>query len=344
LLDQILAAIDLFLAAETLLGAVVLSVDEQPDEAIGTRGYVGGQPKPEQVKNFKLDNYHRFDQLFNQVVAILRASHELEEDKKLFKWGKLERLQKARNDAQHGAKAPHPSDLPELITTTEKLIGCILELHFSALATTIMVISLTKLISDEVLRQYMEHAEEQLTQGNYKACTLLVRIAFLLGRKKRRFNWWKDEHRIIDDYDTPRRISEHYGCRPLDGQQSRLLDAIVGAVLPMPHLFDNWVLGLDEVDRARLSELTPRLTHQSQGAGVSPSDEVLVVNILDEILSSEEKWKGPHFRHVPSKYDCLWALDYTTDTLIRWQKEQHHGYSAVDSRYLAALPTLKQCH
>lgn len=343
--DQILSAINLFLAIETLMGAVILAGDQQPDRAIGTEGYVGGQPSSEQVSDFRLGDYHKFEQLFNQVVAVLRDSGNLGEDDRLYKWGSLERLQKARNDAQHGAKAPHPSDLPELATIAKEFIERVLGLGYSKWGSSLTEISLANLIEDEVLRQCIEHAEAALAKGQRETCALLARVAFLLGRLKRRYDWWKDRkgHRVIDDFDVSHQISTDWGVRPLDNSETRLLANIMHQVSNLPRLFDNWLLGLDSVDRSRLSELTPRLFHYSEGMiGLPPSDEVIVVALLEDLMSGKEDWTGPHFQTVPSENERLWVLDFTTETLLRWQREQRGRFTAVDPKYSKALAILEK--
>ncbi|NMB63666.1 MAG: hypothetical protein GYA16_02225 [Spirochaetes bacterium] len=342
--DQMLSAINLFLAVETLMGAVVLSVDEQPDEVLGTKGYAGKPPSLEYVRDFNLDSNNTFEQLYNQVVAILRKE-KLGVDERLFKWEKINKVRRARNSAQHKAEAPHPNDLPELIETTYKFIDRILSLHFSCLAASTMAISQAKLLDDSVLRQYIENAEKAMTQEKYKTCALLVRIAFLLGRWKRRFNYWKDdgEQNIKDDYNMALKISRLYRDKFLGSKDSILCDHVIAEVIKLPQLFDNWILGLDAVDRGRLDELTPKLNHyQNEIAYDCPPDEVMIIPILKEEIEGKDKLKDIDFRHVPTKDDCYWLLDYVTDTLLRWQQEERKKYSAVDNEYLAALPILEQ--
>jgi hypothetical protein len=346
--DQMLAVINLFLAVETLMGSVVLAADEQPEKAVGTKGYVGGPPNLELVSRFKMGDYHKFEQLYNQVVAILRScgSGILGQDERLFNWGALERLQKARNDAQHGAKAPHPSDLPELTAIAREFIERVIQLYFPHLGSSLAEISLANLIEDDVLRQFIEHAETTLGQGQFKTCALLVRVAFLLGRLKRRYDWWKDRkgRRVIDDYDVSRQTSRDWGVRPLESNaDTRLLHNIMTETLKLPVLFDNWILGLDKMDRDKLSELTPRLVRYPEGTkGFPPSDEVVLVDLMDNLLSGKDVWPESHFAETPSRDDCLWILDYTIETLLRWQQEQRGRYTAIDPKYLKVLPELEK--
>lgn len=339
--DQMLSVINLFLAVETLMGAVILAHDQQPEEAIG-RYYIGGQPSPTQVSNFKLGDYHKFEQLFNQVVAILRDGSDLGEDERLYKWGSLERLQKARNDAQHGAKAPHPADLPELATIAREFIERILDLKWRI---SLNEVSLANLIKDNVLQQFIKHAETALAKGDRETCALLAWVAFLLGRLKRRYDWWKERkgHTAIDDFDLSQQISRDWGVRPLNDTETRLMANIMGQVLRLPYLFDNWALGLDAVDRSRLLGLTPRLVYYSEEVVDSPpSDEVVVVNLLDELISGKEDWAGPHFQTVPSENECLWVLSFITETLLRWQREERGFLTAVDPQYFRALTILEK--
>jgi hypothetical protein len=347
--DQMLAVINLFLAAETLMGAVILAIAQQPKQAIGTRGYTSGQPKSEQVSKFKLGDYHRFEQLYDQVVAVLRDEGKLGEDEILFKWGSLKRLQKARNNAQHGAIAPHPNHLSELATTAKDFIERVLQLFFPVHSDSLEKISLTELIEDKVLRQYLKSAETALAQERLQTCALLVRIAFLLGRRKRRYDGWRDRggSQAIDDYDVPSKISQAWmdtglcdktGSEPI----ARLLWEIMTETRKLPRLFDNWVLGLDKVDRDRLNETTPRLVFYEEGTvSRPPSDEIVVLHILDGIISGEGNWTGPHFQDIPSANDCLWACDYVTETILRWQQEGRGRFTAVDLKYLDALPKLE---
>ncbi|NIN66194.1 MAG: hypothetical protein GTO63_16170 [Anaerolineae bacterium] len=342
--DQMLAVINLFLAVESLMGAVVLSVDEQPGEAIGTKGYVGRSPSPEQVSGFNLGKYHRFEQLFNQVVAVLRSRKALGVDESLFRWDAVDRLRRARNDAQHAAKAPHPSDLPELAEIADKFIDRVLATHFFACASSLAEISLADLIEDEVLREYLRHAEAALVQGRLKVCALVLRVALLLGRLKRRYDWWRDRGggSVIDDYDASLEITQDWGIRTLNNRDTRLLSGIMRQVFNLPGLFDNWVLGLHSVDRKRLTELTPRLVrHPPEMKRIPPSDEIVVVGLLENLISDKGDWTGPDFRTTPSKNSCLWLFDFTTETMLRWEREQRGRYTAIDLRYLEALPNLE---
>lgn len=344
--DQILSVINLFLAVETLMGAVILAVDQQPDKVIGTRGYSKRQPPTEQqVSNFKMGDFNSFEQLFNQVIAVLRDSGNLDENERLYEWGSLGRLQKARNDAQHGAKAPHPSDLPELVAIAKEFIEHVLGLGFSKWGTLLIEISLASLIEDKVLRQYVEHAETALSKGQCETSALLARMAFLLGRLKRRYDWWKDRkgHGVIDDYDAALAISRDWGVRSLDNDEIRLLSNMMCEVRKLPYLFDNWVLGLDSVDRSRLSELTPRLVHYPEEVtDLPPSDEVVAVALLDNLISGKGDWTGPHFQTVPSKNECLWVLDFTTETLLRWQREQRGRFTGINPKYSKAIAILEK--
>jgi hypothetical protein len=342
--DQMLAVVNLFLAVETLMGAVVLAVEEQPSAAIGTKGYKGGQPSPEQVSGFNVGDPHKFEQLFNQVVAILRSREALGGDQSLFPWDALNRLRIARNDAQHGGKAPHPSDLPELSKIAEQFIDAVLATHFFAFATSLSEVSLADLVEDDVLREYLKHAEAALVRGELKGCALLLRVAFLLGRLKRRYNWWKDRHgnRIHDDYDAGHRISEQLRPRRLRDRDSALLPGIVGQVVKLPPLFDNWVLGLDSVERHRLFELTPRLVqYPADMRNLPASDEMIVVPILDRLVQGREDWTGPGSQTAPSENDSLWLFDFTTETILRWEREQRDQYTPIDLGLLDALPKLE---
>lgn len=342
--DQMLAVINLFLAVETLMRAVVLAVEQQPSEAIGTKGYKGGPPSPEQVSGFNVGDPHKFEQLFNQVVAVLRSRKALRVDQSLFRWDAVDRLRTARNDAQHGAKAPHPSDLPELVSIAEQFVDRVLATHFFARATSLAQISLADLLEDEVLREYLKHAEAALVKGRLEVCALLLRVAFLLARLKRRYDWWKDRKgaRVIDDYDDSLKISQYWGLRRLNDPDTRLLAIIKGQVSRLPRLFDNWLLGLDSFDRDRLDELTPRLVrHPEEIRNLPTSDEMLVVHILDNLIEGKRDWTGPHFQNTPSKNDCLWLFDFTTEGMLRWEREQRGRYTAIDLRLLDPLPKLE---
>jgi hypothetical protein len=292
-----------------------------------------------------MGDYHKLEQLYDQVVAILRSDKTLDQDKRLFEWGSLERLQKARNDAQHGARAPHPSDLIELTAIAREFIDRIVPLKFRHLGSSLAEISLANLIEDEVLRQFMQRAQTMLDQDQRQACALLVRIAFLLGRLKRRYDWWKDRqgHQVIDDYDAAREISREWGVRLLDGSaDARLQHYIMMQVLRLPHLYDNWILGLEATDRDKLFELTPRLVHYPEGtAGSPPSDETAVIALIDNSLTAKEAWSPPPFSQAPSRDDCLWVLDYTIETLLRWQQEQRGSYAPIDPKCLGVLPELE---
>ena len=342
--DQMLAAINLFLAVETLMGAVVLAVDKLPDEAIGCKGYVGRRPSAEQVSGFDLGKYHRVDQLFNEVVAVLRSGKALGVDQPLFRWDAVDRLRTARNDAQHGAKAPHPSDLPELVSIAEQFVDRVLATHFFASASSLAEISLANLIEDAVLREYLRHAEATLAQGELKTCALLLRVGFLVGRLKRRYDWWRDREggSVIDDYDDSLKMTRDWGIRALDNRDTRLLSGIMHQVFKLPGLFDNWVLGLDSVDRNRLTELTPRLVRDPEDMRNLPaSDERIVVGLLENLISGKADWAGPHFLTTPSKNSCLWLFDFTTETMLRWEREQRGRYAAIDLRLLDALSKLE---
>jgi hypothetical protein len=342
--DQMLAVLSLFLAVETLMGAVVLAVDQQPSEAIGTKGYKGGRPSPEQLSGFNVGDPHKFEQLFNQVVAVLRSRTALRDDDPLFRWDALNRLRVAGNDAQHGAKAPHPSDLPQLADIAEQFIGRVLATHFFGATGTLAEISLANLIEDEVLREYVAHAEAALLQGRLKACRLLLRVAFLLGRLKRRHDWWKDRltHRIIDDYDAGHRIFQHWAPDRLPDWEARLLSGIVYEVANLPAVRDNWELGLQLVDRRGLFELTPRLVPYPEDVRKLPaSDEVIVVPLLKGLLQGKEEWTRPGPQAAPSKNDSLWLFDFTTETILRWEREERGRYTPIDHSYLEALPKLE---
>jgi hypothetical protein len=342
--DQMLAVVNLFLAVETLMGAVVLAVDQQPSEAIGTKGYQGGQPSPEQVSGFNVGDPHKFEQLFNQVVAVLRSRAALGEDEPLSPWDALNRLRVARNDAQHGGKAPHPSDLPELAEIAVQFIDRVLATCFFRATYSLAEISLANLIGDEVLREYVAHAEAALLEGRLKACALLLRVAFLLGRLKRRYDSWKDRptHRVIDDYDAGHRISEQLGPGRLRDRDTSLLPGIVGQVVKLPPLYDNWVLGLDSVDRVRLFELTPRLVPYPEEMRKLPaSDEKIVVPLLEGLVQGKEEWTRASPQAAPSKDDSLWLLDFTTQTILRWEREQRGRYTPIDHSYLDALAKLE---
>lgn len=345
--DQLLAAINLFLAVETLMGAVILDVEQQPDQAIGTKGYTSGLPSSEQVSKFKLGDYHKFEQLYDQVVAILRAEKKLGQDDSLFKWPQLQTLQKVRNDAQHGARASHLDDLPGLAKTAKAFIDRVLQLCFSDYGSCVEEISLVALIEDRVLQGYLRSAAQALVKEQIHVCSLLIRVAFLLGRLKRRFDWWRDRpgHRPLDDYDVPARIDDLWratGSYSSSMPEDKLLWEMMTEVRKLPILFENWMLGLEMVDRGRLEQITPLLSiHQDSTAGQPPSDEVVILAILDGLTAGSDDWAGPHFHSVPTKSDCLWACDYVTETVLRWQSEEAGRFTAVDLKYLEALPKLK---
>jgi len=355
--DQMLSILNLFLSVETLLRAVILDMDEQPDTVIGTIGYANGAPSLEQVQSFDLSNKGvTFEQIYNQVVVILRSEGELGKDERLFKWERVKRLQAARNDAQHGAIAPHPDYLPELTQTALDFIECVLKRHFSAFGHSIAEISLADLLGDDVLRQYVKAAENALAQGQHKVSVLLIRVAFLLGRLKRRYDWWRDRKgsKAIDDYDGPgdhiriynyqsRGIADSPMVNPDAKFNQKVLSQlweIMTQARKTPRMFDNWTLGLDKVDRDRLEEVTPRITYYSEKekrVGFPPSDEIIILTILDKLLSNQSDWRGPHFQTEPSMDDCLWACDYVTDFLLRWEREARGRFTAVDTKYLDVL-------
>ena len=349
--DQMLAVINLFLAVETVMRAVVLDVEEQPEQVVGTKGYTSGQPSTELVRDFKIELFHKFEQLYDQVVAICRDKGILGENEQLFKWSALKRLQEARNDAQHGAIAPHPTRFPEFAGTAKDFVERVLQLKFRDYGEALAEISLAGLIEDMVLREFSKSAERALTQRRIPTCSLLVRIAFLLGRLKRDFNWWRDRGggSIIDDYDASSHMSQRWRRTGLtdkttSNHRAGLLYDVMIQAGRLPHLYDNWVLGLDRLDRNRLYELTPRLVHYDEDVTLiaSPSsDEVSVLHFLDKKVLGEEDWSGPYLHKIPSEDDCLWALDYVTETLLRWQGEERGRFAAVDPKYRDAISKLE---
>lgn len=344
--DQILSVLNLFLAVETLMGAVVQERFDQPDEVIGIKGYWDGKPPSiEQVSKFSLGNNNKFSQLYDQVVAILRFDQRLDENGILFRRNLLERLQKARNDAQHGAKAPHPSDLPELAAIAKEFIERVLFLSFSQLGSSLSEVSLSNLIKDEVLRRSIKLAEAAIQNEQYDVSALLARVAFLLGRKKRRYDWWKYRkgQRIIDDFDTSNELSRDWGTRLLDDKETRLLYNIMREVSVLPYLLDNWLLGLDNMDRSRLLEWTPRLMkYPDKMVGLPPSDEVIITTLMDSLVSGDQHWEGANFQNLPDKNQSLWVVDYVTDTLLRWQQEERGRFTAINIQYLDALTKLEK--
>ena len=358
--DQMLSVLNLFLAVETLLRAVILDVDEQPDTVIGTTGYANGAPSVSLVRSFDLSNKGViFEQIYNQVVVILRSEGELEKGERLFKWERVKRLQAARNDAQHGAIAPHPDYLPELTQTALDFIECVLQRHFSAYGHSIAEISLADLVEDEVLRESVKAAEKALAQGQLKVSTLLIRVAFLLGRLKRRYDYWRDRKgsKVIDDYNGPgdhiriynyqsRGIADSPMVNRNADLQRKLLSQMWEVMLQVrkiPRMFDNWTLGIDSVDRGYFEEVTPRFEFYSEKdnvVGFPSPDEVIVLSILDKLLSNQSDWRGPNFQTEPSMDDCLWACDYVTDIILRWEREARGRFTAVDTKYLDVLPKL----
>lgn len=198
-------------------------------------------------------------------------------------------MQKARNDAQHGAKAPHPTDLWELKDITLEVIEKVLKLHFADYACTLVEVSFANLLEDEVLKAYVQYAEKCIAQGDLKTGSTYVRLAFLLGRLKRRFDWWKDrEGQIIDDYDLGRTLSNN----------------------------------------SRYTQSSP------------PSDEIVVLDYVNGLVSLKGVVVSAYFAHEITKEDCLWAIDYTTETLRRWQIEENNRFTPIDPRYLVAIPHL----
>ena len=349
--DQMLAVINLFLAVESVMRAVVLDVEEQPERVVGKKGYANKPPLLEQVRYFKIEDFQNFEQLYNQVVAICRDKGTLGENEQLFKWSALKRLQEARNGAQHGAIAPHPDRLPEFAGTAKDFVERVLQLNFQDYGESLAEISLAGLIEDMVLREFSKSAERALTQRRIRTCSLLVRIAFLLGRLKRDFDWWRDRGggSIIDDYDASSHMSQHWDGTGLSREttsnhEAGLLYDVMIQAGRLPYLYDNWVLGLDRLDRHRLYELTPRLVHYDEGVTLinSPSsDEVSVLHFLDKRVLGEEDWSGPYLHKIPSEDDCLWALDYVTETLLRWQGEERGRLAAVDPKYRDAISKLE---
>lgn len=346
----LIAPIELFLAVETILKSAVLSAEQQPPAPIGRRGYSSGPPSTEQVANFNIEGNRSFNQLFDQVVAILRHSRTLAEDERLVPWDRLRRLQVARNAAQHDATAPNPNDLPQLIGIAKETCNRVISLAFADYGSSIEQVSLSNLLSDPVLRALMQAAERHRTQSHLRHASLLARMAFLLGRLKRRYDYWAADHaqRIIDDYDSAREITFSWDHTGLGLNQTeptaRFLADMMHQVLSLPHLFDNWLLGIDQAARVKLEASTPRLIYYpADFRGTPTSDEKAIVPVLNQILNDISEWQGPWFATDPLAPGVDWALNFVIDTLLRWQSEQPDSSADIDPTY-SKIPDILAPH
>ena len=347
--ELLIAPIELFLAVETVLKSAVLSSDAQPTAPIGRQGYSSGPPSPEQISKFNIETDRSFDHLFDQVLTIFRHIGSLSQDELLVRWDRLRRLQAARNAAQHHATAPNPTDLPDLISIAKETCDRITILAFSSYGSSIEKVSLSPLIGDPVLRELLQDAERSRAASKPRHASLLVRITFLLGRLKRRYDYWEGDRaqRIIDDYDYARVITESWNHTGLgyrtDEPTARFLADVMHQVLSLPHLFDNWVLGLDQADRLKLEASTPRLIYYPPNfRGLPTSDEKHTVPVLNQILNDLPHWQGPSYQHDPQPDEVDWALNFVLDTLLRWESEQTPSAAPVPSAYAAVSHALGQ--
>jgi len=342
--EQLLAVINLFLSIEALLVSIINENKMSISKPLGTMGYISGPPTNEQVAKFRIGDYHKFEQLYNQAVTILRANKVLGIKEKLFEWNQVDRLHKARNDAQHGAKAPHPSDLIDYVNISREFIEKVLQLGYFEAINGLANISFTTLIQDNALKAFLVQAETEYSQSNYKECVFFAYIAFLLGRMKRRYDWWKDRegHEVIDDYDMSAQMNQDYGIRPFDTPDARLLANIIGQTIKLPRLYDNLILGLELVERDRLHEIAPRIVNYPSGTiGQPPSDEVAIEFICNGLISGQGDWTGPTFNEIPSKDDSLWVIDYVSDTLVKWENEERNRYANVNPEIGQLIGTLR---
>lgn len=344
--DRVVATVQTGLAVEILLDAIVREVESQPVLVRGTRGYMGGPPSDEAARKFRADYPHGFAQLYNQAVATLRENERLGENQPLYSIPSLQRLRKHRNSAQHDAIAPTEVDFIEMSSTAREFANRLLSLGFFECCNSLETVSLSILLDDRVLKTYVVEAEKALSQRHLRCSSQLIYVAFLFGRLKRRFDWWKERqgHQILDDFDRGNAIQDLWfqnkGVPAGRDRMTDLMTEMVREVSRLPELHDNYILGLDQRERNRLRSVTPRFEQRLPKSLPTP-DEILVTYLPRWLEGENSTWAGPVFGQEPSYEECSWACDYVVDTLIKWQLEERGQHTEIPETYIGLIPKLK---